>query len=237
MNIKKTVTPSVRERNKKNSQKSTGPSSAQGKAVARFNALTHGLTSRYLLSTAEEAAANPELSPLIEDLRARYGAGDIVIEILIDSIAADFWRQKQGLEAEKRLYAEVNWVFGPQGSMPNLHRYNTANRRALLKNIELLDKLTASQGSTETPESEEEDELQGALISLQDGTVSGGNESVQTSKEQPQNGEVDESRAKTDDGVEHGGDGGQADAPVMPLSATTQNVPATIGEADEATAA
>jgi hypothetical protein len=141
MKLKKTVSPAVQQKNQNNSKKSTGPTSPQGKNRSRFNAAKHGLTARRLMITNDGKPVENGLAEIVEALRAHYGADDVVSEILIDNIALDYWRQNMGLEAEMYCLAKNDWAFHPQGSLPTIQRYNTTNQRALLKNLELLEKL------------------------------------------------------------------------------------------------
>ncbi|MDP9160883.1 MAG: hypothetical protein M3O09_11745 [Acidobacteriota bacterium] len=90
--------------------------------------------------TNDGKPVNNGLAEIVEELRAHYGADDVVSEILIDNIALDYWRQNKGLEAEMSCLAKNDWAFHPQGLLPTIQRYNTTNRRALLKNLEVLEK-------------------------------------------------------------------------------------------------
>jgi hypothetical protein len=54
-----------------------------------------------------------------------------------------------GVEAELSFFSQGRWAFSPQDSLPTIQRYNTANRRALLKNLELLEKLCPTSESSE----------------------------------------------------------------------------------------
>ena len=97
------------------------------------------------------------VAEMIEALRDRYGADNIVAELLIDSIAADVWRQNKGLEAEVSYFSQGTWAFHPQGCLPTIQRYNTTNRRALLKNLELLEKLCPASSQVATVGDEDEE--------------------------------------------------------------------------------
>jgi hypothetical protein len=225
MKVKKTVTPAVRERNQKNAQKSPGPTSLQGKAVTRFNSVKHGLTARYLLSSPEELAANPDLMALVEDLRSRYLSIGVLAEVLIDSFLVDVWRQKKGLEAEKRLYAEVDWPFGPQGSIANVHRYNTANRRAMLRNLELLEKLNARSASEQEEESEQDAATYPTALEEESFVDSagdigeGGNQAEELNKSHNSNPQV-----------EHCGNGDQEPTSTVPSLPEANPLPGTMNE-------
>lgn len=148
MKLKKTVSDAVRQKNQQNSKKSTGPNTPQGKNHSRFNAVKHGLASQLLMYDQDGEPIDGGVAEMTEALRDRYGADNIVAELLIDNIAADFWRQNRGLEAELSFFSQGRWAFNPQDSLPTIQRYNTTNRNALLKNLQLLEKLCpASQSS------------------------------------------------------------------------------------------
>jgi hypothetical protein len=169
MKVKKTVTPLKLQANQENAKQSTGPKTPKGKSHVRRNALKHGLTARRLMFAQDGRPIDNGVAELVEALRARYGTDDIVSELLIDNIAVDHWRQKQGLEAEIKYVDRKEWSFYPQGSLPTIQRYNTANRRAMLTNLELLEKRHAAEeaetelepadGEDAAPPSENETEL------------------------------------------------------------------------------
>jgi hypothetical protein len=160
MLLKKTVSAAVRQKNRNNSEKSTGPNTQEGKNRSRFNATKHGLTAEHLMFATDGKPVDNGLSELVEALHARYGADDIIAELLIDNIAVDYWRQNRGLEAEMLYFSRKDWAFYAQGSLPTIQRYNTTNRRALLRNLELLEKLKSttkpSDADTVAGESESE---------------------------------------------------------------------------------
>jgi hypothetical protein len=157
MKLKKNVSDAVRRKNQENSRKSTGPNTAQGKNNMRFNAVKHGLTARRLMFT-DDGKPVRGLSEMVESLRARYNNGDVVTELLIENIVADCWRQNIGLIEEIRCLTQPRVAFDPRYKMPVIQRYNTANRRALLKNLELLEKLHSNQNGSEEPTAPTEDD-------------------------------------------------------------------------------
>jgi hypothetical protein len=158
MKVKKTVTPLKLQANQENAKQSTGPKTPKGKSYVRRNAMKHGLTARRLMFGDDGQPIDNGVAELVEALRARYGTDDIVSELLIDNIAVDHWRQKQGLEAEIKYVDRKEWSFYPQGSLPTIQRYNTANRRAILTNLELLEKRhAAEEAETEFEPADSED--------------------------------------------------------------------------------
>lgn len=138
--------------NRENAKKSTGPKTARGKTNSCFNAVKHGLLAKRVMYTPDGKLRDDGLQLLLESLRQKYGRGDVRTELLMESVAIAYWRQGQGLAHELKFLSNPDH-FSAQGSLSNLQRYNGANQRALLKNLELLDKQLA-----ESPASESEGE-------------------------------------------------------------------------------
>jgi len=90
------------ESNRKNAQKSTGPKSAEGKAVVSRNALTHGLLSRHLIIEGE---SQEEFSELIQLLAEEYQPMGLVEHALVERVGIALWRQRRLVRAES---AEVS---------------------------------------------------------------------------------------------------------------------------------
>jgi hypothetical protein len=172
MKLKKTVSSAVRQKNQTNSKKSTGPKSDRGKAVSRFNAVKHGLTAQHLIVGPDGQPLDSGLNEIMEALHSLYGS-DVVAQLLIDNLAVDAWRQRKGLEAEMFYLSRKDWAFHPQGSMSTLLRYNNTNRRAMLKNLELLETLqcTATPAVSDETSGECETEVASAGIEQSSQTV------------------------------------------------------------------
>jgi len=143
----KTVVPPQRkiEANRHNAKKSTGPRTARGKAISRFNALRHGLLARHLTFAPGGEILDPGLRELVEALREKYGRrDDVTTELLLEAAIIDYWRNAKALEYEAKYFAPGGCGFHPQGGMPSLQRYQTAARNALLKDLELLEEQQTS---------------------------------------------------------------------------------------------
>jgi hypothetical protein len=82
--------------NRQNALKSTGPTSAEGKAVASRNALKHGLLAKEVVITQGEGAENAQqFSDLLNDLIAEFAPASGMEEILVEKIAACYWRMRR----------------------------------------------------------------------------------------------------------------------------------------------
>ncbi len=124
--------------NRENAKKSTGPKTARGKRYSSFNAIRHGLLAKKVLFAPDGKLANEDLQRLMEDLRDGYGCGDVASELLAELAAVDYWRLAKGLEYELKYLTKQGGEFHPQGGMPTLVRYMTANRRNFDKSLQLL---------------------------------------------------------------------------------------------------
>ena len=83
--------------NRKNAQKSTGPTTAQGKEKVSGNRITHGILSNKLLLEGE----NPDdYQSLLEDLQAQLRPAGTLEQGLVEKIAVILWRQRRLVGAE-----------------------------------------------------------------------------------------------------------------------------------------
>jgi len=142
--------------NRQNAKKSTGPKTPRGKTYSSRNALKHGLLVKQVLFGENGTPINPELHQLWESLHEQYGSG-VGIDLLIEGIVVDYWRQRQAMLVERLCFKSVQsaeWHFSSQGSMPNVQRYQMASQRAMLKNLELLDQQPPPQSEAYEDEGE-----------------------------------------------------------------------------------
>jgi hypothetical protein len=94
--------------NRRNSEKSTGPRTAEGKRNSKYNALNHGMTARSVLlpgEKAEELAAHQQ--HLIDSFQPRHAVEVAIVE----RMALDIWRadrveRSAGLRIAERLRHE-----------------------------------------------------------------------------------------------------------------------------------
>jgi hypothetical protein len=73
--------------NRRNAQKSTGPVTEAGKAVAKFNALRHGMTVQSAVLPYEDHLA---YAMLREALLGHYAPANIAEELLVDVVANSY---------------------------------------------------------------------------------------------------------------------------------------------------
>ncbi len=89
------------EANRRNAQKSTGPSTQQGKAAASLNALRHGLRSRSAVLPGEDSA---ELDDLVARLRAEFSPATLTEDILLDQMAVAYWKLGRAQRIENEVF-------------------------------------------------------------------------------------------------------------------------------------
>ena len=150
------------ESNRENAKKSTGPKTTRGKANSRFNALKHGLCAKRVMFSAQGKLVEEGLLKLLESLQEQYGGDDVRVQLLCDAIATEYWRQGQGLRVEMKFLNQTDMHFTNRGGMGVLQRYLTGSQRALLKNLQLLDKIQPQLPSTKQPAVSEVPEGDGA---------------------------------------------------------------------------
>jgi hypothetical protein len=89
--------------NRQNARKSTGPKTPEGKAVARLNAVKHGLLSQDVLLPGEDEAALKELG---ERMRAELQPVGELESLLVERIIAAQWRLRRLGRVETGIFAQ-----------------------------------------------------------------------------------------------------------------------------------
>src|SRR5262245_21318685 len=90
------------EANRVNAQRSTGPTTAEGKARVAQNARTHGLFTRQLLLPDEDPQ---ELEDLRESIRADLNPEGTQEECLVELMVDALWRRRRLGRVEAGIYA------------------------------------------------------------------------------------------------------------------------------------
>jgi hypothetical protein len=88
-----------------NSQHSTGPRTAEGKAKSRFNALKHGIFAESHIIFDESAEA---LDDLAAEYRERFNAADAAERCLVDVLIDSEWRLRRLRRVEAQTWAKMN---------------------------------------------------------------------------------------------------------------------------------
>jgi hypothetical protein len=89
------------EANRLNAQKSTGPSSVEGKAAVRFNALKSGIDAQSQVIPGEDPAA---LAALAAEYHDRYQPATPEVRALVDTLVTAEWLQRRFRALEAQLF-------------------------------------------------------------------------------------------------------------------------------------
>ena len=94
--------------NRRNSQKNTGPRTAEGKAVSRFNALKHGIFAVHQLMFNETAGDLADLSAEYHEHHSPANPNEI---LLVDTLVHSEWRLRRMRRVEARLWSRAYSTF------------------------------------------------------------------------------------------------------------------------------
>ena len=87
--------------NRMNSQKSSGPRTAAGKAVSRFNALKHGIYAVHQIMFDEKAE---DLAELAAEYHEHHSPADANQRFLVDTLVHNEWRLRRARRVEADLW-------------------------------------------------------------------------------------------------------------------------------------
>src|SRR4051794_25768438 len=140
--------------NRRNAAGSTGPRTAEGKAVVALNALKHGLLSRAALIRGESEA---DLVAFAKRMRAQLAPVGEVELLLADRVVSSAWRLRRAVALEAVLLDAVDsngrLSLNPLVStferdrLLNLSRYEAALERGLYKALAELRRLQAERAA------------------------------------------------------------------------------------------
>jgi len=144
--------------NRANARKSTGPKTAAGKEVVKYNAVTHGLLAKELMLPDENAGDAAEFEA---QLRASLLPVGQVEELLAERIILAAWRLRRLGRVETEMLDKEWDNFGEKGighaffrnrnTLPILSRYETALERGLFKALHELQRLQAARAGAQVP--------------------------------------------------------------------------------------
>lgn len=149
-----------RAANRRNAQKSTGPKTAAGKAVVKFNAIKHGLLSKTLILPDEHM---DEATSFEGQLRASLRPEGPVEELLAERIILSAWRLRRLARIETEVLKEdwedyqgetrgIGHAFSANRyALPDLFRYETALERSMYKALHELQRLQAARQGAIVP--------------------------------------------------------------------------------------
>ena len=146
------ATPAQIEANRRNAQKSTGPTSVTGKAVSRFNHLKSGIHAKSQVLPDEDPA---ELEALAADYREQFQPATPLEVFLVDTIVSADWELRRLRKREPRLWDRDldSTEDGPMGqALTRLHRRIDATERSYYRALKELQAQIAAR--TEVDDSE-----------------------------------------------------------------------------------
>lgn len=151
------ATPAQIAANQANSQKSTGPTSAQGKARSSRNSFKHGLYAKDLVLPNEDPA---ELDQLRASLRAEHEPINTTEEMLVNDLAENFWRLRRMREFETRAMLPENIVDWHQtGLLAVVQRTMASAERGFHKSLASLRRLQKDRGFAPEPVHDSQHEI------------------------------------------------------------------------------
>ncbi len=146
------------EANRLNATKSTGPKTATGKAVVKYNAVKHGLLATEIILPDEDAG---DVTEFERKLRASLLPVGPMEELLTDRIVSSAWRLRRLARMEAEVLTDDWEQFGKSGlghafsrnlgSLPVLSRYETTIERGLYKALHELQRLQAARSGVLVP--------------------------------------------------------------------------------------
>ena len=124
------------EANRRNAQKSTGPTSAEGKQRASRNALRHGLTAETVIVPLEDAE---DYEAFEESVAASFDPETAVERELILRLASLLWRLRRATSIETGLFMLNSG--NDHGSLPRSSAHHPAMRVVQLPSTTSLDQV------------------------------------------------------------------------------------------------
>lgn len=99
--MRKTMSLKQLAANRRNAQKSTGPRTINGRAVAKMNAVKHGILSKEVVVRGLHIKESPrEFAALHERFVAELSPAGPMEEMLVDQVVTTHWRLRRALTAE-----------------------------------------------------------------------------------------------------------------------------------------
>ena len=150
---KRAISPRKLAANRANAQRSTGPTTSQGKEKSKFNAVKHGLTARYFPAVIQAGTAEWEQFETVRtDLYDFYQPADPIEELMVEKITMEYIRYRRLVGREQVLCAHNRPYF--LDIVNELPRYQTAINRQLFEAIRELERLQAQRKAKEAKERE-----------------------------------------------------------------------------------
>src|SRR5712671_94670 len=112
------------EANRRNALKSTGPTTPEGKAAVRLNALRHGLRARTVVLPGEQPE---EFQQLCDDLQAEWHPKSRTEQFYVEQMAVSQWKLNRMEMAERSVFQQTS---DPETQVPLLNSLWQSQNRA-----------------------------------------------------------------------------------------------------------
>ena len=136
------VSKAKRDANQANATYSTGPRTAEGKAISSRNSFKHGLFAKEVVALGEEAQ---ELVALRQRLFEEHQPANATEEILVQEIADNYWRLQRARRMEANLLEQFT-VETWNKMMSLILRATSSAERAMHKALNTLRQLQKERG-------------------------------------------------------------------------------------------
>jgi len=147
------ASPAQIDANRRNALKSTGPRSAEGKGVSRWNALKTGIQAKLTVIPGEKPA---ELEQLTAEYHQQFQPASPVERFLVDSLVMAEWHLRRYRLIESVLWAVTTQGFTEHPAIARLHRRIDAAERSYHRALRELHRCKAQTEleavSEDTPE-------------------------------------------------------------------------------------
>jgi hypothetical protein len=143
--------------NRRNGLKSTGPKTAKGKRVSRWNPLKHGLLAKEVVIQTGERKENPaEFKTLLAQLGKSLEPRGVLEEMLVEGIAICYWRWRRALRCEAGEIATAqSYPSNGEGglglaALEALEECKAIDSDGVQERINILERLSQNLGENET---------------------------------------------------------------------------------------
>ncbi len=150
--------------NKQNAQLSTGPRTAEGKAIARLNAMKHGLLAEKVMTLAD--GEGEEFFQLYMDLHIDLDPEGSLEILLVDRVISLSWRLMRASKIERevlilgiarcrgedlQLGKAFRWDAEGADAISKISRYEKDLERSLFRTLHELERLQARRRGSHVP--------------------------------------------------------------------------------------
>src|ERR1700722_15484387 len=143
------------EANRRNSQKSTGPRTPEGKASVRLNALRHGLCARTTVLPAENAE---EFQQLCADLETEWQPQGRTEQYLLEQMAVAQWKAARACNMEYNVWDQGALTESRMRTLESVLKQQTRWERAYFKALRELQPLQKPRPTQAEPPEDTEPE-------------------------------------------------------------------------------